>query len=109
MHRSRKHARHLPEIDAEILDPRSVGNRKIGGHAKQDFMQGQPARLESHQLSEFQAGEIMQFSGVGNVGEDVFGSKDRAIVTKVRRNLRLDPRVPGTEWRIHGICGEGHG
>jgi len=102
-------ARHLPEIDAQIFDARSVGNRKIGGHANKDFMQCQPPRLERDEFYEFQASEVTQFFGVGNVGEDVFRSKDRAIVAKVRWNPRLNPRVPRTELRIRSICGEGHG
>ena len=63
-------------------------------------MQGQPPRSEGDELCEFQAGEVTQFLGVGNAGEDVFRSKDRAIVAKVRGNLRLNPRVPGAELRV---------
>src|SRR5258706_14975148 len=72
-------------------------------------MQGQPPRLERDELSEFQAGEVAQFFGVGNACEDVFRSKDRAIVAKVRGNLRLNPRVPGTEVRVRSIGSESHG
>ena len=71
-------------------------------------MQGQPPRLEGHELREFQAGEIAHFFGVGKGREDVFRSEDRAIVAQVRWNLRLNPRIPGAELRIAGICGESH-
>ena len=48
----------LTEVDPEILDLRSVGDRKVRGHANQELVQRQALRTKRDKLGIFQPGEV---------------------------------------------------
>ncbi len=90
-------ARDVAKIDAEVLDSGSVGNRKIGGHADQDFVQRQARGSERHQLAQGHAGQILQLGGSRDVGKNVLRTEDRAEMPQMLRDLRFDPGMPRAE------------
>ncbi len=90
-----EHPDDSPEIDAEVLDSRSVGNGEIGGDANQQLVQRQALGPERDDLGELEPGEIVQLLGPAEVGACVLGPKDRRERQQVARNARLDSRIPG--------------
>jgi len=90
----------MTQVILRKLIPRSfrpVWNRDIGGHANEQLMQGEALGPESDQLPVVQAREIAQLPGAIDIGENILRPEYRAERTQPIGNLRLQPRIPGTE------------
>ena len=98
-----------PKIDAQVFDPRTVGNGEVGGDPYQDLVQREPLGPKCHELAAIESGEIAQLFGSGDVGEDVVRAVDGREVADLARYLRRDPGVPVIVLRGpaigHGHCG----
>ena len=94
-------ARHLAEVDAEVLDALAVRHREVRAHADQHLVEGQPGRAESHDRRVLQPGESADLACLAQPGEDVLGPQQRREVTKLLGDRRFDPRIPRPEAGVY--------
>src|ERR1022692_406032 len=69
---------HAAKVDSEVLDLRAVRNREVGGHADQDLVQRQAGWSKRDQRASFHAGEIVHLVRLGEAGENILWTIDRA-------------------------------
>ena len=107
MREKRTHDR--PEIDAEVLDPRTVRDREIGGDPHEQLVQRKPLRAKRDEIGHRQSGQIGELLRLGMVGERILRAEDRDQAAQPPRHLRIDPRIPRTEVDVRAIGIGNHG
>jgi hypothetical protein len=70
-------ARDAAEVDAEVFDLRSVGNRKIGAHPDQKLVQRQALGPKRYDVTEVEPREAAQLARLRNGRVYVFRPEDR--------------------------------
>jgi hypothetical protein len=96
----------ISEVDAEVLDLRAVGHRKVGTHPDQQLVQCEPLRPERDELAHLETGEIVHLRDLAERSERVLRPEDRAQVAKLVWNLRAKTRIPWSELNL-GSSGGG--
>ena len=98
---------HAAKLDPEVLLPRAVGHREIRGHPDQELVHHESLRPEHHELVDREPGEVGELVDVVEAGERVFRAEDGRERRERARDLGVEARVPGVEFRRGGVGGRG--